>query len=539
MYAGSSPDETYQYTWSLVTPSWTTSHTTPDIIFHTSQQGFYIATVYVTNSDGCMATATEGTTVLPPPAAPTLSIVGSPCIADAPVTLGASGYSGEMHWSNGATGATAYYFTPGLATAYYYDPALGCPSEEASIRIERQPDLDALLTGCYLKCKDHLSSNLPVYSLATDSQTIWWKWDAPSGITSGYHTGNTTPLLLPLGFGDHYLTVGSPGTSCQQTSPVLRIDEKDTCDCEDIDITYRIETDPGDCTLKYTVYVIVCNNSKESFCIGNMEVVGATGNVNVDYETLTGSSVDPGNCEEYTIGLTVYSLPPQTMMLRLYDECTNCTKEFAIGLMPEVECTETIEELDAVINMDFSNYVAAYFNISALLGSAQNVLAFWSEPSMVTNWFYSGSIVDALCMMDVALLSQLAQGDSDVCFYALICNDGELCLLSYCIKAEILYDKVVKNVNMPERMKGTHATAARESAASLVPNPTTGAVTVVAGGEVIETVVMDMYGRRLATVTGTVELDTSRLAAGSYIVRVRTVDGDGGHHVDYLKMVKK
>lgn len=71
---------------------------------------------------------------------------------------------------------------------------------------------------------------------------------------------------------------------------------------------------------------------------------------------------------------------------------------------------------------------------------------------------------------------------------------------------------------------------------SLMPNPTTGKVTVMgAAGEVVEVVVMDMNGRRIAVFSDTEVFDLHSMSTGSYIVRIRTKDGE----VSYRKLIKQ
>ena len=65
-------------------------------------------------------------------------------------------------------------------------------------------------------------------------------------------------------------------------------------------------------------------------------------------------------------------------------------------------------------------------------------------------------------------------------------------------------------------------------------------MTLIADKEILEVVVMDMYGRRMLEYGATSELDLSALASGTYIVRVRTCQGkDRADRVDYLKLVKR
>ncbi|MBR6292333.1 MAG: T9SS type A sorting domain-containing protein [Bacteroidales bacterium] len=517
---------------------------TPDISYTPQVNGNHTIKLEVTNATtGCTSTETTTLDVNNIPSAPTLSINGSPCIANAPVRLTATGYTGEMHWSNGATGAIADYFTPGIATGYYFDPSLGCASEEGTVRIERQPNLDALLTGCYLKCEDQIGGTLPVYSLASSGQTIWWEWD--NGIvTNGYHTGNDQPLLLPLELGDHYLTVGSPGTSCQQTSSVLRIGEKVKCDCEGIEVTYTLSPRVNHCNLQYLATVSICNHNASKLCIDDLILLNYTNNVTITSETLTGNMVNSNDCETFYINMEVSEMPPSSLLLRIVDnECADCTKDFAIDLTPEVHCNGRMENIDWDIDYEMSSQVAGYINFITTVGSVENVIAFWSEPPMVVDWLFDGvSDVNGLGMIDMSLLSQLADAGGELCFHAIVCADDELCELTVCVDASILYETIVGNMNRKSTSGETsYARPARNhSTPQLVPNPALDEVTVVADGEITEVVVMDMHGHHLLTVRDMTTVDISRLASGMYIVRVRVKRGDDTpDSIDYLKLTKK
>lgn len=84
--------------------------------------------------------------------------------------------------------------------------------------------------------------------------------------------------------------------------------------------------------------------------------------------------------------------------------------------------------------------------------------------------------------------------------------------------------------------KETEISSADPAMPTLKPNPTTGKVTVMgAAGEVVEVVVMDMNGRKLAVFADTEVFDIHSMPAGSYIIRIRTENGD----VTYLKLIKQ
>ena len=73
----------------------------------------------------------------------------------------------------------------------------------------------------------------------------------------------------------------------------------------------------------------------------------------------------------------------------------------------------------------------------------------------------------------------------------------------------------------------------------LMPNPTTGEVNVIGtADEVVEVLVMDMNGRKMATFDNTSTFDVSTLSSGVYIVRVKTRH-DNTETITYLKLVKR
>ena len=517
--------------------------TTPNIAATAHDDGTGTMTVTLTVTDGtthCSSTAVRVFNITPQPAAPTISVTGSPCISDAPVHLGVTGYSGTVSWNNGDTGPTAYYYTPGPATVYYYDPTLGCPSVEASLDIARQPDLGALLTGCYGKCKEQTGGYLPVYGLTEYNQTIDWLWERDGNtVASGSGCYFISPLLLPLGTGDHTLTVGYPAPTCTETSATLSIATKEVCDCDSVEVTWSIEPTVEECTIHYVVTLKICNRSMvEKFCIDDIVIGDYIDNIIVTHDGLTGRSVPENDCADFTMEMDATSLIPPMLNITLVDEtCSKCMKQLAISLIPEIECTLTPElnDIDCSINEGFANGAAVYIDYSVLLPSA-DVMAFWSEPPMVMDFTVDvNGLVSGLAMFDRGLLSQLAAADSSVCFHAIVCVDGQLCRVKYCIKAS----KIIELLEQMENREGAKGMGQDRSGEPwLKPNPAFGAVHVEgAGGKVKEVAVMDMHGRRIATHADTDTFDTKGMAAGSYIVRITTTAADGTRRVAYRKLI--
>lgn len=544
------------YSWTITgSGGFSQTSTNPNIVFLAPYAGTFNVTLTITNTT-CSSTATETITVNTQPPAPTLSFVGSPCINDAPVHLQASGFSGEMHWSNGNTGPDAYYFTHGLASAYYYDPSVGCPSESGTIRIHKQPDFDALLTGCYEKCKYFFTYNLPVYGLTDDMQSISWEWHMNgSSIATGNGNYTFSPLQLPLlGFGDYQMFVSYSNNNCNAASPLLKIDSKETCDCDSINITYEKEIRLEDCHLFYDMVVTVCNNSRvKRFCFDEIFLdENAEDFVKLNRTHLRPIVISPMDCDTFHISIEVFSLIPSAVNLKIIDDsCSNCEKEFSIDLKPEkIECEMEMHLDDYSIIPEFSSNVAAYFDFHMNVHPCQNLLAFWTEPPMVINYWYDGAaMVQGLGMVDFATLTQLMTESGEICFYAITCEGDKLCKRRVCISAEevynILHDMGLAKTNTSGSGEGSgtkqmlNPDLGNDTEPHLMPNPTTGEVNVIGTtDEVVEVLVMDMNGRPMATFDNTSNFNISTLSSGIYIVRVKT-HRDNTDKVTYLKLVKK
>ena len=541
-------DNTITYSWEIRDANNTVlqTSTNPNITF-TAPQGTGLYTVELTVEDDnthCSSTATETITVNSKPAAPTLAFTGSPCISDAPVQIAATGFTGEMHWNNGNTGTPAEYYTHGMASAYYYDPAIGCASDTAKIRIDRQPDFDALLTGCYEKCSDFFDYYLPVWGLTDDGQEVDWRWRRNgTTVAAGHGDYYRTPLLLPLqNYGSYRLDVNYSGINCMDQSPLLTIGSKEVCDCDSIEVTYTRDLIVGHCELYYDVEVTICNNHKKrAFCADGIDLVLNNHNVSIDNTDFTARTIAAGDCYTFSMTLQVLSLEPSVASFSLVDEsCLYCEKIFSIDLMPDIECLKDMELDEMTIVDGLSSGTTAYFNFTCLVGTADAVLAFWTEPPMVVDWlFYSAGTVSGLGMIDMARLSQLVYNNSEICFYAIVCNDDELCKKYVCIKAADLYDLIVDAGVEPGFSKGSRkdgGMVAVPAAPYLKPNPTTGKVTVTgAASGVVEVVVMDMNGRKLAVFADTETFNMHSHPSGSYIVRVSTKDGK----LTYHKLIKQ
>lgn len=546
LYGSLAPASGISYLWTIVKTGggYSQTFTTDNISFIPPAAGSYDVSLTVTDlNNGCSSTSHATVTAIAPPPAPTLSFAGDSCISNAPVTLAASGYSGTLLWSNGATGATAQYYTPGIASAYYYDPALGCPSRNGTLRIHHQPDFDAMLTGCYEKCidKGHLQ-RLPVYSLTPDF--IDWQWYR-NGIIAGSQNHVVTPLeLLLTNYGSYTLEVDYQNGGCHATSPSLSVSSKKNCDCDSVSVAVdSVEYKVDKCELQYTVKLTVCNESRnEVLCIDDIEVLPDANNVQVTNVIYTSTTINPNHCETIELSLNTNGLIPPNVLLQLDDaSCRECIREFVVDLMPDVDCQKEPLESSMELDLEISNEAAAYCLFSAKYPASCQLLALWTSPAMVVDYTYSPAtgFLEGICFFDRAVLQQMASADEEVCLRALLCCNDSLCIYTQCILAADLLNMLRTEYNNGEDTT-SDAFYSSNSAPTLAGNPATGKVMVVGTrDDIVEVMVMDMHGRQLARHLNVSHFDVTGLPSGSYIVRITTQSPHAPVKHHYRKLIKK
>ena len=565
-YGSPDPDSnSYTFDWKI------TDHSTGNYVnypyatisYTPSHAGNYTVDLTITSNNGCSASASETITVNPTPQKPSIFFNGNECLDRGAVELSGTTPTTPasiINWSNGYTGPNANYYTGGEARAWYYDINTGCKSKEAKIHIEPQPDFDALLTGCYKKCRGYFETNpkLPVWGLTSGREDIIWKWlFNTNNIANGTVSYPDYSLSLPLqGFGDYNLHLDYNNGICGTLiSPTLTIEPKDTCDCKDLDVSYKYEWRVEECRIIYDVDVTVCNNSTMDDCLRSLEYLFNEEYIRVVYTDFTNTSIAPNDC--YTFHLTIEAsqfVPSSTISFRLFDECNNCTTNFSINLMPEkFDCEMEMQLVSFDINPEWSSNVAAYFDFKFDVSPCQNLIAFWSEPPMVINYWYDGAaMVQGLGMVNYATLTQMIAEGGKVCFYAITCEGDQLCKRMYCIPAEEILH-ILQEMGIEPRQTNDGTSSNEDKGAKqmtnpetgnltdprLMPNPTTGEVNVIGTtDEVVEVLVMDMNGRKMTSFENTSNFNISTLSSGIYIVRVKT-HLDNTDKVTYLKLVKK
>ena len=359
-------------------------------------------------------------------------------------------------------------------------------------------------------------------------------------VTSGLGTYNGVPLTLPLALGTHHLEVIYQGVNCTIQSPDLTISLKEVCDCEGIailvtSVTPKVTTE---CELSYTVKIKICNKSGGDFCFDKLTVLSVGANVQATMLNAPWGTLADGDCEDYEIKLTVSSLDPMSVLLRLTGSCPSCTKDFSVSLpVPDCEQNVTRMVFDLV---DFTN-VAVYFDFDMPLPTGGYLYGVYSEPPMITGYNYdvSTGTLYGSGMLDAALLSQLAAAGENICFHAILCVDGVLCKYTFCLSAQDLIDDLDIVIRNSNGSKGSVHARIETDPPALQPNPTTGEVKVTGTkGEVAEVAVLDMHGRQMALHRDTDRFNVASLASGTYIVRLKVRDGNS-LQTYYLKLVKK
>lgn len=535
---------TYQYLWTVRNnaTAQTATFTSGTVTFPAAASAHtytYTVNLTVTNGEGCSADADPVTlTVAAAPTAPTVSFdPGQHCLDHSPVRLLGGNPQQALHWSNGDYGNAALFHCPGVAMAYYYDPVTGCRSDSAVIDIPAAPDFDALLSGCYEVCETRATGALPVYGMLPLMQPYAWRWHFNNSIASQAPFGSQPcPLMLPLqGFGSYYLDVNY-FQECSATSKELRLQERAACRCDSIDISYELkQAATVQCSLVYDIVVTVCNHSSSTHCFRFLDPLfnSGSGNVSIAGTSFAGSVLNPGGCYSFSLSLVAAGLDPMVVAFRLTDnDCAECTKDFSIDLTPEVNCGYDVPGVVSPLGI-VSQDNTIYYSFTLHLSGVANVLAVWSEPASVLNYSASAAtVVNGLCAFRKSDMLEAGY----VCFYALVCAEGKLCICKFCVPAKEL-------LNIPKSAApAAGAAGASSPSPSLAPNPATGKVSVMdAPGGVAEVLVMDLLGRKQLVIHGSATFDISGLPAGTYIVRIRTVPDTAGRDgsVTYHKLVKR
>ena len=543
------------YTWTITGPSYSQTFTAPNITFTPTQPGVYNVALDVTNTgSGCSKTATCTLTVHPQPAAPPISFYNNECIHTPPVYVHSTASPVQsLLWSNGFHGSFAEYYRPGFLSAHYIDPATGCPSAKSTLFIPPAPNYDAMLTGCYKRCRQEIPDTLHIYNFypyqfyPAPSDTIHWDWYENNIWSTG---GNTSNANLPLNnFGSYYMET-QYGNGCVSTSPPFTLEDEEPCPCDsiDIDLTTHCEI-AEDCSLYYTMDILIHNNSSQPVTFNQLY------NHATLFSQPLAETITPGGSQLVHVSFDLprdFSTPYVTFTL--LNAGLGCETSFTV-YFDWYECVEEgcelVDDFEATFKPDLSTpHQTSYFNVHLSLSSnASNLQALWCDPPQVLNCYYNPfADIYALLMFSYAQLTQMAEAGEEICLHAIICDDGTPCHVIYCIPAEDILLEIPEDMRWSaDSVTADNDTSVRRLQADtaipiaakpyLAPNPARDEVTVmgIAPEEVAEINVLTMQGGQVAEYRNTHRFSVSRLAKSSYIVRVITID----KQVHYLKLVRQ
>ncbi len=401
--------------------------------------------------------------------------------------------------------------------------------------MEPIPNFDALLTGCYKKCKYLLPSSLNVYNISKDY--ISWKWFFNSSSTTGSGNYLFSPLTLPLsGFGTYNLNVTYNNNNCSVTSPSLVIEQED-CPCSKVDLKVTPQQDINNCRIIYHVDVTICNNGSNTACFDDLSSL--ISGINILGTNNFPLTVASGDCKTFNFKFEVTDPLVSFAEFQLYDKCNKCYKDFTVDIKVEIiKCADELKINKLAFRSDLSNNYVSYFDFELFLPSnPQAVFRVWTEPYQVIDhiYNYSSSIIDGLVMFDYGVLSQMAENGEKVCFHVIMCKGDIFCESEICIGAKELLD-IIKAGGGKSTPSKENTKEDQEGTLYLVPNPASTYVKVegIEQDDISELLLIDMTGKNLKKVQSTNTLDIQDVLKGTYILRVINKE----NKVYYLKLIK-
>lgn len=516
----------------------------PNVAFTPSSPGSYTATLTVTGPTpgNCARSLSFPFIVHPQPPAPTIQYGSRHCIHTPPVVLQSS--TGQsLLWSNGFSGDSALYYAPGYMSAYYIDPASGCPSAKTHMMIDPAPNFDALLTGCYTRCNRDFPSAINVYRFypytSSSFSWNWLHWGTP--IASGIDISPVLPIPIP---GDYNLST-SYGYGCVAESPTLSIKLMDTCNCDSCSVFIKdVQCKVKGCQLIFHVVADVINQGSTAVSFSQFSTPAPN---QIAWHTALPLVIAPGSNAPFSFDVEVSSFSQEYISFSLYDDINQCLKHFKIA----ADWSQCISNKCKVedVSIDFLDHLstphqAVYFNYHLLLPpNTTSLLDVWSQPpQFIINAYIPPADIDGLLMLSYGTLCQMAADGQEICIHAVICIDGNLCHLQYCIPAQKLLASIPDGfAKHSGRIGETDAEASDMGTADLKlilqPNPATSQVSVqgIVPQEIVSIKVFNMSGQQVLSVSGSNQFVVDGWPSGSYIVGVLTSDKQ--YH--YLKLIKK
>lgn len=533
----------YEYSWHF-TGSNDLLSTEPNLILSSLNAGSYTIVLEVQGIE-CTGYDTINIRVYPPPQTPRLEFASDPCETPVQIT---SDDNDNLYWSFGAYGDSVFCYMSGLISAYQIDFTSGCKSKKDSIFIDPAPNFDALLTGCYVLCKNDLPAELPVYSFMPSMLEPNWEWH---WLEHQNWSGVGSVMNLPVPGEGLYELETHYGEDCMATSPILDIKVTGDCPCKTIVKVGKITCAPKGCDQYIHVSVKICNSG--TYDLDITDIFTNSANNIIGYSPVS-LAIRRGECKEVTLTIQNNDFLATPIEVIIHDRISGCESEFMINFDPIkcLECEREIELKKLKFNEELSTpHQNSYFNFTfSLPASVSYIHSFWSEPPYILDCYIDGNgDLSGLYMINYGALTQMADNNENICFYFVVCiSNIQLCLYKYCVKAKSLLDIVplgFRSIIAPSDTPPIFTTEKEEDMLYeleveklyLAPNPTQNEVRVLGidSKNIKEIMVLDMNGKQVQKTNNNYIFHVGNMPAGTYIIRIITTE----NKTHYLKLVKQ
>ncbi|HMW10412.1 MAG TPA: PKD domain-containing protein [Bacteroidia bacterium] len=156
--------------------------------------GTYTVTLMLTTADGCSTLVSKTFNVLDPPTVPLVAVQPTPGCENNAVTLTATNWAATLvlNWSQGGNTNPITVPNTGNYNAIFTDPASGCTSQSAIVRVNANPDISWLVSGCLDRCDN--DQNHIVIPGSYGISYARWTWIINSQYLNAPYSGYASPV---------------------------------------------------------------------------------------------------------------------------------------------------------------------------------------------------------------------------------------------------------------------------------------------------------------------------------------------------------
>jgi hypothetical protein len=193
-FNGASGSGTYLWTYPpALTLASGSSITSSSIKFSPPANGTYTVTLSLT-TNGCTTTSAKTFTVHAPPDVPTVTVTPSPGCENNDVLLTVSNWASPLilNWSQGGNTNPIVVHNTGNYNAMFTDPLTGCTSQSNNVKVNANPDLSWLISGCLDRCDN--DQNHIVIPGSYGISYARWTWMVNSQYLGAPYSGNASAV---------------------------------------------------------------------------------------------------------------------------------------------------------------------------------------------------------------------------------------------------------------------------------------------------------------------------------------------------------